>query len=75
MTKKLNIRILVPFFPRPKSLQSIMLETTLNFIIGFQLSLNQSPNGLLFTPKVVFNGDFFWSPKLVAIPVDDFSKA
>ena len=39
-------------------LQPIILETTLNFIFGLQLSSKWSPNGLLFTSKVVS----IWSP-------------
>jgi len=45
-------------FLSPKMLQPIILETTLNFIFGLQLSSKWSPNGLLFTSKVVS----IWSP-------------
>ena len=40
----------------------MILETMLYFMIGLQLSPKRSPNGLLFTPKVVSNGDFFGLP-------------
>ena len=45
-------------FLSPKLLLPILLETTLNFIIGLQPSSKWYPNGLHFTSKVVSN----WSP-------------
>ena len=45
-----NIRAI---FLSPKLLLPILLETTLNFIIGLQLSSKWYPNGLHFTSKVV----------------------